>query len=103
MYVELKSGHGDSGPARISRVSFSKSGRTIYFKDKQLQAAAGSGIQGNYFEVDTGDEYWVSGPKRDGSDRHWAGGGPVYIDKEIAEEYWREIRKCEPPKNPLVI
>ena len=102
MYVELKSGAGDCGPARIGRVSFSKTGRTVYYNGKQLQAATGGGIRGNYFDVQTGDEYWVSGPKRDGTDRHWAGGGTVNIDADVAEEYWREIRNCSPPKNPYV-
>ena len=101
MYIELKTVYGDRGPARIGRVSFSKTGRTIYYQGKKLQAAKGGGIQGNYFDTETGDEYWVSGPKADGSDRHWAGGGIVHIDEDIADEYWREIRKCRPPKNPL--
>jgi hypothetical protein len=103
MYVELKSGHGDSGPARITRVTFSKSGQSVYFRGKRLQKSGGQGIQGNYFDAETGDEYWVSGPKRDGTDRHWAGGGIVQIDEDVADEYWRDIRECAPPKNPLVL
>jgi hypothetical protein len=103
MYVELKSGHGDSGPARIARVTLSQSGRSVYFHGKRLQALKGGGVQGNFFDAQTGEEYWVSGPKRDGTDRHWAGGGIVRIDDDIAEEYWREIRKYDPPKNPLVL
>ena len=30
MYIELKSGHYNTGPAWIGRVAFSKTGRTIY-------------------------------------------------------------------------
>jgi hypothetical protein len=40
MYVELKShgnGHDDNGSAWITRVSFSKTGKSIYFKGKFLQ------------------------------------------------------------------
>ena len=44
MYIELKSGHHDDGPARIGRVSFSKTGRTIYFKGKAFQSLGGLGI-----------------------------------------------------------
>ena len=102
MYVERKTGFGDNGPARIGRVSFSHSGRTIYYNDKSFQSCGGQGIAGNYFDTETGDEYWISGPKKNGQDRHWAGGGPVAIDNDIAEEYWRDIRKCTPPERSRV-
>src|SRR5215218_8972058 len=92
MYIELKSGYSDNGPASISRITFSKTGRTVYFQGKQLQSSGGQGVQGNYRDVETREEYWVSGPKRDGTDRHSAGGGIVKIDEDVAEEYWREIR-----------
>jgi hypothetical protein len=103
MYIELKSGYSGNGPASISRVTFSKTGRTVYFQSKQLQSSGGQGVQGNYFDVETREEYWVSGPKRNGTDRHSAGGGTAQIDEDVADEYWREIRKCDQPKNPLVV
>ena len=102
MYVERKSGHSDDGPARIGRVTFSQTGRTIYYNGKSFQSCKGQGIGANYFDVDTGDEYWISGPKKNGQDRHWAGNGPVEIDDDVVEEYWRDIRGCDPPKNPNV-
>jgi hypothetical protein len=92
MYMELKEGHGDSGPARIGRVRFSQTGRTLYYKDKRFRSCGGQGIAGNYRDVDTGEEYWISGPKKNGEDRHWAGSGPVEIDPDVAEEYWSTIR-----------
>ncbi|MEM8735496.1 MAG: 1-deoxy-D-xylulose-5-phosphate synthase, partial [Planctomycetota bacterium] len=98
MYIECKTGSGDRGQARIGRVSFSASGKTIYYNGRAFQSCAGQGISGNYFDVETGDEYWISGPKRKGGDRHWAGGGPVRIDADIAGEYWASIRNCEPRK-----
>lgn len=91
MYIELKSGHGDSGPAWIGRVSFSKTGRTIYYRGKTLQR--GNGIAGNHFDVESGEEYWVSGVKRDGHDRHPAGSGPVQIDDDVREEYSAMLAK----------
>ena len=98
LYIELKLGHGDSGPARIGRVRFSHSGRTLYYKDKQFRSCSGQGIAGNYYDVQTGEEYWISGPKKNGQDRHWAGSGPVEIDQDVAEEYWKDLRGCEPVK-----
>src|SRR4051812_307322 len=99
MYVECKSAAGDRGYARICRVRLSKSGRTLFVGGLELQRCHGGGIRGNYFDVRTGIEYWVSGPKKNGQDRHWAGGGKVQIDPDVVEEYWREIRECKAPDN----
>src|SRR5215207_7918907 len=68
MYIEYK-GDGLTGPARIGRVSFSKRGKTIYYGGKKFQSLKGSGSKSNSVDVETGDEYWISGCKRDGSDR----------------------------------
>ena len=64
MYIEHKpGGAGDSGPARIGRVRFSKRGRTLYYGDKAFQSLKGMGIGGNYAELATGEEYWISAPR----------------------------------------
>jgi hypothetical protein len=97
MYIELKSGHGDCGPARIGRVSFSKSGKTIHYQGKSFRSCKGGGIGANYYDVETSEEYWISGPKKNGQDRHWAGSGSVAIDPDIAEEYWTTIRGVAEP------
>ena len=93
MYLELKSGHGDRGLACIARVGFSKSGKTVYHRGLKLRRLKGGGASGNYYDIETGDEYWVSGPKSNGRDRHWAGSGPVEIDVDARREYWTEIRE----------
>jgi len=93
MYIEHKAFDGnDRGSASIGRVTFSQSSKTIYYHGLAFQTLKGSGVSGNYFEIETGDEYWISGCKRNGKDRHWAGGGPVEIDDDVREEYWTEIR-----------
>ena len=94
MYVELKSGYSDNGPAWITKVRLSKSKRSIHFRGKELLNIGGRGVQGNYMDVETGEEYWVSGVKKDQSDRHWAGGGPVEIDPDIRQEYLALIGKA---------
>ena len=93
MYMELKSGHRDNGPARIGRVTFSKTSRTIYYKGKAFQSLNGSGFSANYLDIATGEEYWISGFKKSGEDRHWAGSGKVEIDEDVREEYFNEICK----------
>jgi hypothetical protein len=64
MYIEYK-GRGLTGPARIGRATFSRSGRTLY---------------------------WISGPRRDGADRLYGERAPVEVDDDVLEEYWGEIR-----------
>ena len=91
MYIEAKGG-GLTGPARIGRVSFSKSGRTIYYRGQEFRSLDGAGFKANFYDVATGAEYWISGPKKDGSDRLYGERVPVEIDDDVREEYWTAIR-----------
>ena len=99
MYIEYK-GQGINGPARIGRVTFSRSGRTIYYRGKRLQSLSGRGYKSNYFDVATGEEYWISGPKKDGTDRLY--GGVVEIDADVREEYWTRIRGQAAPRTGTI-
>jgi len=45
--------------------------------------------------VDTGEQYWISGVKKNREDRHWAGAGPVEIEDDAREEYERLV---SPPR-----
>jgi hypothetical protein len=92
MYIESKAEGIAGGEARIGRVRFSKSGRTLYYGGRSFQSLKGSGFKANYVEVESGDEYWISGCKRDGSDRLYGEHVPVEIDEDIRKEYWTEIR-----------
>ena len=90
-YIELKSGFSDDGPAWIGLVSFSKSGKTIYYDGKALQSLNGNGISGNYYEIESGDEYWISGVKKNQKDRHKFGGGKIFVEKRILNEYLKIV------------
>lgn len=96
-YIEKKSGHSDNGPAWIAYCKESKTGQTLYFKGMAFKRLGGHGVAGNYREVSTGDEYWISGPKKDGKDRHWAGSGKILIQSTAVSEYLelRGIAKLE--------
>jgi hypothetical protein len=91
MYIERKA-EGLSGEARIGRVSFSKRGKTLYYGGLAFQSLKGYGFKANYFDVETGDYYWISGCKKDGSDRLYGERTPVEIDDDVREEYWKTIR-----------
>lgn len=86
-YVELKSGYADNGPAWIARVTPSRSGKALYFGGRLLKRGGGQGIGGNYLDAETGEEYWVSGVKKDGRDRHSNGSGRVAIEAGVVSEY----------------
>jgi hypothetical protein len=88
MYVERCSPNHD-GPAWIGWVSFSKTGRTAYYRDLTLRRIPRGGVSGNHEDVETGIEYWLSGPKQNRRDRHRYGRGPVEIDDDARDEYAR--------------
>ena len=92
MYIERKAGNL-TGPARIGRVTFSKTGATIYYRGEEFRSLNGYGFKANYYEVETGDEYWISGPRRDGCDALYATNVVTEIDADVSDEYWTRIRK----------
>lgn len=92
MYIECKAG-SLTGLARIGRVTFSKTGRTIYYRGRKFQSLKGAGFKSNYYDVETGEDYWISGPKRNGGDALYGGNTPIEIDEDVREEYWRDIRR----------
>jgi hypothetical protein len=92
MNIECKDNTLD-GPARIGRVTFTRTGATLRYRDASFQSLKENGFKSNYFEVESGKEYWISGPRRDGQDRLYGQGIPVEIDEDVREEYWTKIRK----------
>ena len=97
MYIENKSGSspgsdpGLVGPARIGRVSFSKTGRSLYYNGKTFRSLSGMGFKANFYDVESGEHYWISGPKKNGEDGLY-GPRPTPIDQDVREEYWTKIR-----------
>ena len=92
MYIEYKGG-GLHGSARIGRVTFSRTGATLHYGGKSFGRLGGTGFKANYYCVETGEQYWISGPRRDGTDRLYKSDWPVEIDEDVREEYWMDIRK----------
>jgi hypothetical protein len=90
MYIECKA-ESLNGYARIGRVSFSKSGLSIRYRDQEFFRIRG--FKANYREVSSRDEYWISGPRRDGEDRLYVSNIPIEIDDDVRDEYWEQIRK----------
>eukprot|EP01045_Picozoa_sp_COSAG04_P055378 COSAG04_NODE_25270_length_310_cov_0.421801_1_plen_84_part_01 len=79
MYIEFK-GDGLTGVARIGRVKFSKTMKSVHYKGKTFETLKGTGFKPNFFYVDSGDNYWISGCRKDGADRLYGERTPIYID-----------------------
>lgn len=56
MYIEQKAGDL-TGPARIGRVTYSKTGATLYYRGHEFRSLKGAGFKASYYHVETGDEY----------------------------------------------
>ena len=73
MYIEDKSADLN-GLARIGRVTFSKSGRTLQYGGRTFEPF--NGYKANFRCVETGDQFWISGPRKDGRDRLYERAAP---------------------------
>ena len=98
IYVELKSEHRDDGPAWIGFYGASKTDSTIYFNGMALKPLK-DGQNANHYDQATGDEYWVSGIKRNDRDRHKAGHRPIQIDISAVGEYLSILETATLPIN----
>ena len=92
MYIS-KSG-GLTGPARIRRVDLTKRGGPLYYQGRAFQRVRGS--EHNYVDIESGDPYWISGPRLDGRDRLYGERLGTTIDADVREEYWATVRRGTP-------
>jgi len=88
MYLERKEPESEY---RIGRVNFSQTQATLYYSGMTFRSAKGGGFKSNYFQIETGDQFWISNPRQDGNDSHYP--AVVEID-DVREEYWTTIRKA---------
>ena len=89
MFMEHKA-DGAEGAAHIGRVTFSKTGLSVTVGGTVL--TPNQSFTSNYVDPDTGEEYWISAPKRHGGDRIY-GKGVVEIDDDVRVDYWTTIRE----------
>ena len=60
----------------MSQLTRGKSRRLMYIEAKEG-------------DIETGDQYWVSGVKQRGSNAHWAEPVTIVVDDDAEEEYER--------------
>jgi len=73
MYIEQKTDGNrtldDKGRAVIGEVTFSRTGKTLYHGGKTFHRMKKGGIYGNYYCEEDGNEYWITGVKKNGGNR----------------------------------
>ncbi len=86
MFVQLKTGYDiDRGPAWISVVRFNRTWKTAYWHGKTLARGLGM-FDANFYDVDSHEEYWISGPHRDRRDVRYSSITPT-VDPDAHAAY----------------
>lgn len=101
IYVEKTNGSNHDGEAWIGKCTYSKSGLSIYFDGKGFKRQ--KGFSSNYYDLDTGEDYWISKVKTNGQDRHKFGKGIIKIDKNVVEEYLQLLNQESLEKNKFQV
>jgi hypothetical protein len=86
MFVQLKTGHNlDRGPSWIGWVDFNRSWVTARYRGRELRRAQRM-WDANFYDVETGEQFWLSGPKRDRTDTRY-GPATTEVDPDVREVY----------------
>lgn len=96
MWVECKTG-GLVGPARIGWVEVKDRGKRIDYAGKTFRSLGGMGFKSNFYEVESREEYWISGCRKDGRDALY--GTEAEVDEDALDEYWVKIRNLPEKKS----
>ena len=90
MYVQLKTGYDtDAGPSWIGWVRFTKTWRTAYFHGRTLRRITGTAyanFDANFYDTETKEGLWISGPKRNRTDGRYSRQQPV-VEEEARTAY----------------
>jgi hypothetical protein len=101
MYLEPK-GENTANVARIGWVTFTNTNRSCYYQGRTFRNLRGRFSRANFYDVETEEHYWITGCRKDGSDRLGGGKKPIYIDEDAQEEYWKDIRNMPEKVGTLV-
>jgi len=87
MFVQLKTGHDiDRGPSWIGWVEFNRTFKTARYRGRELRRWPGL-FDANFFDVETKEKFWLSGPKRDRSDTRY-GPSTTEVDEDARDTYY---------------
>ena|SRR5438093_6741998 len=97
MWIEYK-GRGIVGPARIGWVEVKDRGKKLVYRDQSFRSLKGRGFKSNYYDIDSREEYWITGCRKDGRNALYS--TEVEVDEDALEEYWIIIRN-QPKKKDI--
>jgi len=98
VYVE-KISEDDETSAWIGYAETSKSGVTKYFNEKTFELVIGGDLNTNYYETETGEEYWISSVKKNIKENRWTHLDEVLIDSTAINHYMSLLALTKIPKN----
>jgi len=78
------------GPARIGWVEVKEKGKKLVYRDRSFRSLKGRGFKSNYYDIETKEEYWISGCRKDGRNALYS--TEAEVDEDALEEYWVRIR-----------
>ena len=78
------------GPARIGRLTFNKTGKSLYYKGRRFTVMSRKGFKANYYDAERREDYLISSCKKDGTGALYS--TIVEVDEDVREEYWTQIR-----------
>lgn len=85
MFIQQKTGFDiDAGPCWIGWVEFNRSWKTARFHGRELRRFQGP--DANFFDVDTDEWFWLSGPKRDQTDARYKNTTPI-VEEDASAAY----------------
>ena len=87
-YVHRVQGRGPNRAGAHRQSLLLEVGSDHLLQGSRVPEPQGRGFKSNYFDTKTGDQYWISGPRKDGADRLYGERVPVEIDSDVREEYW---------------
>jgi hypothetical protein len=91
MYLECKTGPR-KGEARICRVTFTNTNRLCTYGEQTFRNLRAKAGKSNFCDAKTEAGYWITSPRKSGSDRLPGSKISITIDEDVQEEYWKDIR-----------
>lgn len=91
MYIE-KRNNLSRGYTRIGKVKVNDSGNRISYNGRSFHSLKDCSFPGKFYDIETGEEFWISRCRSDDQDRLVNQHSPIFIDENVKEEYWTQIR-----------
>lgn len=83
-------------------MEFTNTNRSCTYGEQTFRNLRGKSGRANFYDVATEDKYWITSPRKNGSDRLPGSKISITVDEDVQEEYWLEIRNMPTMVGTLV-